>query len=218
MWPFDQIVDLLNQQRLTERDKDCIRQLVAQEVTLNFTRLMGFFGELVARRHRFVEVAPYLDTVIGGAPAWERVRWDGAPILIARSMTNDDLLRIGIWYLGLDKISQMYERIVRQGALLRASEGKIPDSVVSSASVAEGLQQVLIQTSRLVDNRRPFVHKAVATARHATHADQPVTTVVPVVDPEIPTIYRYDGSEWQPITAADIMKEYADIPMELRYT
>ncbi len=41
MRPLDQIVDLLNQQRLTERDKDCIRQLIAQEVTLNFTHMLS---------------------------------------------------------------------------------------------------------------------------------------------------------------------------------
>jgi hypothetical protein len=206
VWPLDQIVQLLNEQRLTERDKDCIRQLVAQEVKLNFGRLMVFFGAMVAGRKRFAQIAPYLATIVGEAPTWERVRWDGAPILLARSMHPKDLMRIGAWYTSLDVLAQRYRRIAQQGEVLRTTAEQAAEAGIITATLVAELEALLAKTARLVDGRRPFVHAAVEKAKQGTNE----------VDQEQPTLYQYDGEKWVPITAAEILEQYANVPMELR--
>lgn len=208
MWPFDQIVELLNQQRLTERDKNCIRQLVAQEVDLNFGRLMLFFAQLVMQRHNLKVIAAHLDLVIGDPPVWERVRWDSAPILIARSMSRHDLLRVGRWYTNLDLASQRFRRVAQQSAILRTGGAKAVGPIITEDYIAGEVERLLKTTAQLVDNRRPFVHPAVEEARKGIHAGEPAGTVMETIDPEVPTIYQDNGEQWVPITAASILEEY----------
>lgn len=218
MGALDQIVTIANQLVLTERDKDCMRQLIAQEVTLNYNRLCRFFSELLARRHRFAEVAPYLDSIIGDVPTWDHERWDGAPVLVARSMTSDELLSISFWYEELAKVAERYQRLVKQGALLRMSTVNVPTSIVSADSLAKDLEALLVKVGELVDNRRPYVHEAVEKARHAMHADEPVTRLVPEVDPSLPSLYKRHDDQWVRVSAEDLLKEDKDVPREQRYT
>lgn len=218
MSALDQLVTIANQLVLTERDKDCIRQLIAQEVTLNYNRLCRFFIELLASRHRFAEVAPYLASIIGDPPAWSHERWDDVPILVARSMPSEQLLSISFWYEELAKVTERYQRLVKQGALLHTSAGAVPPAFVSAESLAEKLEALLIKVGELVDIRRPYVHEAVEKARQAMYADEPVTRLVPEVDPSLPSLYQRHNDQWVRVSAKDLLKEDKDVPRELHYT
>ena len=180
--------------------------------------LCRFFSELSANRHRFAEVVPYLDSIIGDPPAWNHDRWDNVPILVARSMSSDELLSISFWYEELAKVAERYQRLVKQGALLRTRADTVSPAIVSTESLAEDLEALLIKVGELVDNRHPYVHEAVERARHTMHADEPVTRLIPEVDPSLPPLYRRHNDQWVRVSAADLLKEDKDVPRELRYT
>ncbi len=175
---------------------------------------MRFFSQLVIQRHNLKVIADHIDLVIGDPPVWERVRWDGAPILLARSMSRHDLLRIGRWYTELDGVSQTFRRIAQQSALLRTGGAKAAGPIITEDYIAERVLDLLKITARLVDNRRPLVHRAVEEARKAIHAGEPVSTAMEIVDPEEPSIFQRSDGRWVTITAAAILDEYANVPLE----
>lgn len=127
-------------------------------------------------------------------------------------------MRIGRWYTDLDYIIQTYRRITQQGALLHTNGEKAAEAGITTSSLVAQLEQLLVRTARLVDNRRPFVHNAVEHARHTVHADEPVTTEVRRVDPQQPMIYQRQEGQWVPVTAAEILEQYANVPTELQET
>lgn len=180
MWnPIDQIIGILNQARLTERDKDCIRLLLALEIDLNFTQLALFFQMLCAGLR--VRDAQQVRSVVGAAPRWERVRWESAPILLARSMNGDQLSRVGRFYLQLSRTSETYERLLPEGTVVT---GHSDQSL--NTSIFDQLNYLLGEIQAILDAGRPLMHHALTPA-------------------PLPAPHYYDGTRWIRMSPASLL-------------
>jgi hypothetical protein len=182
-----------------------VRQLVAQEVDLNYRRLLRFVATLMKQRHTFAALAPYVEEVLGPPPTWERARWDSAPILIARAFKQDELLRIGRWYARLDDTGQQIARVTGQSRLLRDANAAYVPSLIAPEYVEAQLEEILKAAVTTLYERRPYVNPDVEAIRKARDEKAASGDSGPQVDDEPPPVLQFNGEKWVPIPAETLL-------------